>query len=75
MKQANAACQKKEIRRVKVDYQDVKSAAYIDAIIYYAETLLGIRFKSVKKYRYSALWILLPTDRFQTEEPIFKKLR
>ena len=49
MKQANAACQKIETRRVKVDYQDMKSAAYIDAIIYYVETLLGIRFKSVKK--------------------------
>ena len=36
-------------------YQDIKSAAYIDAIIYYAETLLGIRFKSVKKYRYNAI--------------------
>jgi DNA primase len=36
-------------------YQDIKSAAYIDAIIYYAEPLLGIRFTSVKKYRYSAL--------------------
>ena len=56
MKQANAVCQKKETRKEKVDYQDMKSAAYIDAIIYYAETLLGIRFKSVKKYRYSALW-------------------
>jgi len=28
--------------------QEIKSASYIDAIIYYAETLLGIRFKSVK---------------------------
>ncbi len=36
-------------------YHDIKSAAYIDAIIYYAEPLLGIRFTSVKKYRYSAL--------------------
>ena len=36
-------------------YQDIKSAAYIDSIIYYAEPLLGIRFTSVKKYRYSAL--------------------
>ena len=36
-------------------YQDLKSAAYIDAIIYYAESLLGIRFTSIKKYRYSAL--------------------
>jgi len=38
-----------------LDHQDMKSAAYIDAIIYYVETLLGIRFASVKKYRYSAL--------------------
>jgi DNA primase catalytic core len=36
-------------------YQDIKSAAYIDAIINYTETLLGIRFKSVKKYRYNAI--------------------
>lgn len=36
-------------------YQDIKSAAFIDAIIYYAEPLLGIRFTSVKKYRYRAL--------------------
>jgi hypothetical protein len=35
-------------------YQDIKSAAYIDAIIHYAETLLGIRLKNVKKYRYSS---------------------
>ncbi len=35
--------------------QEIKSAPYIDAIIHYAETLLGIDFKSVKKYRYSAL--------------------
>ena len=49
MKQANAACRKNETRRVKVDYQDMKSAAYIDAIIYYVETLPGIRFKSVKE--------------------------
>ena len=36
-------------------WQDIKSAAYIDAIIHYAETLLGIRFTSIRKYRYSAL--------------------
>jgi DNA primase len=36
-------------------YQDIKSAAYIDAIIHYAEALLGIRFKNVKKFRYNAL--------------------
>ena len=38
-----------------ITFQDIKSAAYIDAIIYYAEPLLGIRFTSVKKYRYSGL--------------------
>jgi DNA primase len=35
-------------------YQEIKSAATIDAVIPYTETLLGIRFKCVKKYRYSA---------------------
>ena len=40
---------------VKVANQDIKSSAYMDAIIHYAETLLGIRFKSVKKDRFSAL--------------------
>ena len=35
-------------------YQDLKSAAYIDDIIRYAETLMGIRLKNVKKNRYSA---------------------
>ncbi len=35
-------------------YRDIKSAAHIDAAIRYVETQLGIRFKSVKKYRYSA---------------------
>ena len=35
-------------------YQEIKSVAYIDATIQYAETLMGIRFKSVKKHRYSA---------------------
>ena len=35
-------------------YQDIKSVTYIDAIIHYAERLMGIRFKNVKKYRYSA---------------------
>jgi hypothetical protein len=33
-------------------YKDIKSAAYINAIIHYAETLLGIRLKTVKKYRF-----------------------
>jgi len=41
--------------RVKMANQDIKSAAYMDAIIHYTETLLGIRFKSVKKDRYCAL--------------------
>jgi DNA primase len=35
--------------------QDIKSAATIDAMIHYAETLLGIRFTRVRKNRYSAL--------------------
>ena len=35
-------------------YRDIKSAARIDAAIRYVESLLGIRFKSVKKHRYSA---------------------
>ena len=35
-------------------YQDIKSAATIDAMIHYAETLLGIRFTSIRKNRYSA---------------------
>jgi DNA primase len=30
-------------------YQDIKSAATIDAIIHYAETLLGIRFQARQK--------------------------
>jgi DNA primase len=34
-------------------YQDIKSATYIDAIINYAETLLGIEFRSVGRLRYS----------------------
>ena len=34
--------------------QDIKSAAYIEAIIAYAETLLDIRFKKVRKDRYNA---------------------
>jgi DNA primase len=38
----------------KAAYEDIKSAAYIDAIVHYAESLLGIRFKIVKKDRYSA---------------------
>ncbi|MBR9988062.1 MAG: hypothetical protein KFF68_19330, partial [Desulfosarcina sp.] len=35
-------------------YQNIKSAATIDAIVRYAETLLDIHFKPVKKNRYSA---------------------
>ena len=35
-------------------YQDIKSAATIEAIINYAEPLLGIRFAKVKKNRYNA---------------------
>jgi DNA primase len=35
-------------------YQDITSAATIDAAIPYAEALLGIRFASVRKNRYSA---------------------
>jgi DNA primase len=35
-------------------YPNIKSAATIDAMIHYAETLLGIRFTSVKKNRYNA---------------------
>ena len=35
-------------------YQDIKSAATIDAIIPYVETLLDTRFKRVKKNRYNA---------------------
>jgi DNA primase len=40
---------------VKAACEEIKSAAYIDAIVHYAETLLGIRFKRVKKNRYTAL--------------------
>jgi DNA primase len=36
-------------------YRDLKSAATIDAMIHYAETLLGIRFTRVRKNRYNAL--------------------
>ena len=36
------------------NYQDIKSAATIDAIIRYVEPLLDIRFKRVKKNRYNA---------------------
>jgi DNA primase len=36
-------------------WQDIKSAAHINAIVHYAEALLGIRFKSIREYRYSAL--------------------
>ncbi|MCB2146858.1 MAG: toprim domain-containing protein [Deltaproteobacteria bacterium] len=36
-------------------YPNIKSAATIDAMIRYAETLLGIRFTSIRKNRYSAL--------------------
>jgi DNA primase len=35
--------------------QDIKSAATIDAMIHFAETLLGIGFTRVRKNRYSAL--------------------
>ena len=35
-------------------YRDLKSAATIDAMIHYAETLLGIRFTRVRKNRYNA---------------------
>lgn len=35
-------------------HQDLKSATYIEAMIPYAETLLEIRFKNVKKNRYNA---------------------
>jgi DNA primase len=35
-------------------YQDLKAATYIEGITHYAETLLGIRLKNVKKYRYSS---------------------
>jgi DNA primase len=35
--------------------RDLKSAATIDAMIHYAETLLGIRFTRVRKNRYNAL--------------------
>ncbi len=35
-------------------YRDLKSAATIDAMIHYAETLLGIRLTSVRKNRYNA---------------------
>jgi DNA primase len=35
-------------------WQDIKSAAYIDAIVHYAETLLGIRFTRIRAYRHNA---------------------
>jgi len=35
-------------------YQDIKSAATIDAVIHYVEALLDTRFKRVKKNRYNA---------------------
>lgn len=35
-------------------YQDIKSEAYLDAMIHFAETLLGIEFKSIGRHRYSA---------------------
>ena len=35
--------------------QDIKSAVYIDAITAYAETLLGIQFRRVRKNRYNAV--------------------
>jgi hypothetical protein len=34
--------------------QELKSAVVIDAIVHHAETLLGLRFQSLKKNRYSA---------------------
>jgi len=34
-------------------HQEIKSAATIDVMIPYTETLLGIRFKHIKKYRYN----------------------
>jgi DNA primase len=46
---------KPKVNLVKAAYEDIKSAAYIDAIVRYAETLLGIRFKSIKKDRHSSL--------------------
>ena len=36
-------------------YQDIKSAAHIDAVIHYVEPLLGVRFTRIKKNRYNAL--------------------
>lgn len=36
------------------EYQDLKSAAIIGAMIHFAETLLGIGFTKVKKNRYNA---------------------
>ena len=35
-------------------HQNVKSAETIDSAIHYTETLLGIRYKNIKKYRYNA---------------------
>jgi DNA primase len=35
-------------------HNDIKSVAYLDPIINYAETHLGIRFKKTGKYRFSA---------------------
>jgi DNA primase len=35
-------------------YHMIKPAPAIDAVVHYAETLFGLRFKSVKKNRYSA---------------------
>ena len=43
------------IEMSELGYQDIKSTAYSDAIVDYAETLLGIEFKNVKKNRYSSL--------------------
>jgi hypothetical protein len=35
-------------------YQEITSAAFINAIAYYVETLLGIDLKLIKKNRYNA---------------------
>jgi DNA primase len=35
-------------------HNDIKTAAYLEPVINYAETYLGIRFKQTGKYRYSA---------------------
>ena len=40
---------------MKKNCEVIKSAEYIDALISYTETLLGIRFKNVRKHRYNSL--------------------